>query len=392
MTAYKYLIVSVLFSAVSSFFPLKYSFPLLRYSATAIMGVLQDEPNDPNTPIPRFYPIGTPGQPWATKEDDEWKAQTKQQRSYQTQVVAKLKVLLMPDNHHPHLKLVQYGTMQCSSSVEYPLYVVQSKDWNDQKPSILVTGGVHGYETSGVQGAITFLETRASGYLNEVNLLVFPCVSPWAYEHIQRWQHELQDPNRSFLPEKATPESQALMDYLHNPKHFSSSATTSSEGDSSASISSIVSWTCHLDLHETTDTDETEFMPAKHAKAGLAYAGETIPDGFYLVGDDQNPQLDFQTAVIESVKTVTHIAPPDERGEIIEVPLARDGLILVPAKQLGLCCSVTGGTYVTTTEVYPDSPLVTDEICNQAQVAAITGAIDYVLKQNEEKKAAATTK
>jgi hypothetical protein len=40
---------------------------------------------------------------------------------------------------------------------------------------------------------------------------------------------------------------------------------------------------------------------------------------------------------------------------------------------------VTDASYCTTTEVYPDSPLVDDENCILAQVAAITAALDYVL-------------
>ncbi|MGU3841444.1 peptidase, partial [Vibrio diabolicus] len=32
-------------------------------------------------------------------------------------------------------------------------------------------------------------------------------------------------------------------------------------------------------------------------------------------------------------------------------------------------------------EVYPDSPTVTDEDCNDAQVAAVVGGLDYVLAQ-----------
>jgi hypothetical protein len=35
---------------------------------------------------------------------------------------------------------------------------------------------------------------------------------------------------------------------------------------------------------------------------------------------------------------------------------------------------------MTTTEVYPDSPSSDAENCNLAQVAAITGGLDYVLK------------
>ncbi len=100
-----------------------------------------------------------------------------------------------------------------------------------------------------------------------------------------------------------------------------------------------------------------------------------------MVVDSANLQLEFQQAIIESVRKVTHIAPHDGNGSIIDVPVVKDGIIVIPVKELGLCCSVTGGTYVSTTEVYPDSPKASDEICNEAQVAAITGALDYIISQ-----------
>ena len=37
----------------------------------------------------------------------------------------------------------------------------------------------------------------------------------------------------------------------------------------------------HVDLHETTDSDETEFMPAKASRDGEYIAPDVIPDGFY---------------------------------------------------------------------------------------------------------------
>ncbi len=46
---------------------------------------------------------------------------------------------------------------------------------------------------------------------------------------------------------------------------------------------------------------------------------------------------------------------------------------------LGLCGGVTNAPLTTTTEVYPDSPKATDELCNLGQVAAITSALDFLL-------------
>jgi hypothetical protein len=53
----------------------------------------------------------------------------------------------------------------------------------------------------------------------------------------------------------------------------------------------------HVDLHETTDSDETEFRPAKAARDGEYIAPDVIPDGFYTVG---NAVSFFQLAYIIS--------------------------------------------------------------------------------------------
>ena len=88
---------------------------------------------------------------------------------------------------------------------------VRSRDRDDDLPCMLVTGGVHGYETSGVHGALKFLETRAADYAGRANLMVVPCVSPWGYERIHRWNRDAIDPNRSFRAGSPAQESAALM-------------------------------------------------------------------------------------------------------------------------------------------------------------------------------------
>ena len=84
-------------------------------------------------------------------------------------------------------------------------------------------------------------------------------------------------------------------------------------------------------------------------------------------------------AVIEGVRAVTHIAPADPDGTIIGSPVVDDGVILYDYTALGLCGGVTNAPLTTTTEVYPDSPKATDELCNMGQVAAITSALDFLL-------------
>jgi len=134
----------------------------------------------------------------------------------------------------------------------------------------------------------------------------------------------------------------------------------------------------HIDLHETTDTDETEFRPALAARDGKPFEPGSIPDGFYLVDDTENPQPVFQRAIIAAVEQVTHIAPANDKGEIIGSPAVDRGVIRYPLKALGLCAGFTGAPLTTTTEVYPDSPRVTADQCNEAQVVAVLAAMAFV--------------
>lgn len=298
------------------------------------------------------YPIGTPGQPWGEAERKAWCEQRDVKRSYQEEVVTKIDAL------RERFDVEQYGALSYDEA-RFPLFCIKTRNWDATKPVVLVTGGVHGYETSGVHGALKFVDTQAEHYAEHFNIVVAPCVSPWGYEVINRWNPNAIDPNRSFYADSPAEESANLIKLV-------------------ATLGDVL---MHIDLHETTDSDETEFRPALAARDGLEYIEGMIPDGFYTVGDTENPQPEFQKAVIESVAKVTHIAPADDKGEIIGSPVVQFGVINYPMVELGLCGGVTNCTYGTTTEVYPDSPKVTDEECNDAQVAAVVGGLDYVLAQ-----------
>ncbi|MGR2704278.1 M14 family metallopeptidase [Vibrio campbellii] len=298
------------------------------------------------------YPIGTPGQPWGEAERKAWCEQRDVKRSYQDEVVKKIDAL------RERFDVEQYGALSYDEA-RFPLFCIKTRNWDAAKPVVLVTGGVHGYETSGVHGALKFVDKQAERYAEHFNIVVAPCVSPWGYEVINRWNPNAIDPNRSFYADSPAEESANLIKLV-------------------ATLGDVL---MHIDLHETTDSDETEFRPALAARDGLEYIEGMIPDGFYTVGDTENPQPEFQKAVIESVAKVTHIAPADDQGEIIGSPVVQFGVINYPMVKLGLCGGVANCTYGTTTEVYPDSPKVTDEECNDAQVAAVVGGLDYVLAQ-----------
>lgn len=297
------------------------------------------------------YPIGTPGQPWSAAEKSQWLAQQQRRRSYADDVLRRIDALAS------RFDVIDYGSIVYGAE-SYPLRALRSRGWRDDLPHVLVTGGVHGYETSGVHGALQFLERHAADYAGRVNLLVVPCISPWAYERIHRWNPEAVDPNRSFREPSASPEAAALMQLVAPWRER---------------------FVAHVDLHETTDTDESEFRPALAARDGKPFEAEGVPDGFYLVDDEDEPQDAFQQAIIAAVARVTHIAPADEKGEIIGSPVVTQGVIRYPLRKLGLCAGVTRARYRTTTEVYPDSPRATPQQCNDAQVAAVRAALEFVL-------------
>lgn len=296
------------------------------------------------------YPIGTPGVPWGAAEKAAWLARQVRQRSYADDVLSAVPAL------ERRFDKVDYGRLEIDPG-RYPLVAFRSRGWNEARPTVLVTGGVHGYETSGVHGALRFLQERAGDYAGRVNLLVAPCISPWGYETIQRWNPHAVDPNRSFA-NRAAQEAAALVDLV-------------------APIRDRV--LVHVDLHETTDSDEGEFRPALAARDGKPHKPGTIPDGFYLVDDSESPQTAFQNAIIAAVSRITHIAPADANGQLIGDKVVAPGVIQYPLRKLGLCAGVTGAKYRTTTEVYPDSPRTNPDECCRAQVAAVCAAIDHAL-------------
>ena len=316
------------------------------------------------------YPIGTLGLAWGSEERAAWLAQQKIQRSYLAEVISPLTTLLLDrDSPLPDAaELVEYGVLdyQAQGFAQYPLYAVRSRNWQVDRPTVLVTGGVHGYETSGVQGALQFIAQHFAQYSAQVNLLVLPCISPWGYETINRWNPNAIDPNRSFVAGSASAEAATALAFVH------------------AQAEKV---RVHIDLHETTDTDNSEFGPAKAARDGLAFEYHDIPDGFYLVGDTENPAPEFQQALIAAVSKVTHIAEADAAGCLIGEPLEQFGVINYAKKALGLCGGMSNATFVTTTEVYPDSPNASPIQCNQAQVVTVCAAIDFSLRNSNTVRA-----
>jgi len=305
-----------------------------------------------NDVLEEASPIGTLGRPWDEQDKQQWLHSRSKKRSYQQEVVGPIMELC------DQFDVVKYGELMYAPESNYQLFALLSKDWDTNKQAVLVTGGVHGYETSGVQGAILFAKEKAARYAQHFNVCILPCVSPWGYEHIERMNPHCQDPSREFFESQEAAQARTFV------------------------LAMGCSWLFHVDCHETTDSDALEFMPARAAHAGKEHEFEAIPDGFYCYDREDSPNPDFVRAVVDSVRTVTHIAPADEKGCIMDIQVPKDnpGVLTLDVHSMKVCCAMTPAKFVTTTEVYPDSPGVTAELCNLAQVAAVCGGLDYVIE------------
>jgi len=289
---------------------------------------------------------------WKSKEIQEWYKKQKIQRSYHDEVVSKL------DGCTDSFNIKTYASLDVEEK-NYVFYALESKNFDKKKACVLITGGVHGYETSGIKGALDFLLANSKNYLEYFNFIIVPCISPWAYESINRWNAKAIDPNRNFVPNSSSEEARFLYEYINSLKR---------------------EFLLHVDLHETTNSDNTIYRPALAKRDGIEVKDWEIPDGFYLVGDVNAPNHDFQEAIIKEVKKVTKIAPSDKYNRIIGETISQEGVINYEIKALGLCTGFTNAVFNTTTEVYPDSKNVSEEECINAQVVTICSALEYLIK------------
>ncbi|MBL8711821.1 MAG: M14 family metallocarboxypeptidase [Alphaproteobacteria bacterium] len=286
--------------------------------------------------------------PWGAAEKEAWFASQKIQRSYQTDVVDRL-TALPPEN----FALEQYGALSHDPQ-RYPLYVVKSKPWDDANPTILITGGVHGYEDSGITGALRFLEEEAAQYADKVNFVVYPCISPLGYEINHRWNRKAEDPNRHFFAGGTAEESRQLMASVESLKlHFRAA----------------------VDLHETNYRD-IGITAERRARDGQKFeAGDDyIPDGFYLVVPSQ-ADVALGHEVIEAVRKVTPIAI---EPEILGYKSDKGVIVIDDVNTLLQDFARQHADVGMTTEIYPDK--ATRKEAEDAQIATIKAVIAHSLK------------
>ncbi|PIP65297.1 hypothetical protein COU77_02715 [Candidatus Peregrinibacteria bacterium CG10_big_fil_rev_8_21_14_0_10_49_16] len=126
----------------------------------------------------------------------------------------------MRDVQDPLLKM-DHCHVQPLAEVSYPgissrpLFLVQyPRTFHPGKPTILLSGGVHGDEPAGVYTVIDWLRNRIQEQDTVCNAYVFPCVNPSGFELDTRFAANGVDLNRSFNKETEQQEVQAIEQWL----------------------------------------------------------------------------------------------------------------------------------------------------------------------------------
>lgn len=287
--------------------------------------------------------------PWGKEEREAWYQRQTIQRSYEHDVLDRLRAL--PTDK---FKVEQYGALSHDPQ-RYPLMRVTSQPWNDNNPTILVTGGVHGYEPSGITGALRFLEEEAAKYSDQVNFVVYPCVSPFGYEINHRWNRNAEDPNRNFYHGGKSEEAEQLMtsvEALH--LHFRAA----------------------VDLHETNIRD-VELTAERRDRDGqeIQPGDDFIPEGFYLVVPVKEDIAAIGYDVIEAVRKVTPICTD---AEILGYPSDKGVIALDDLDNLCQNFARKHADVAVTTEIYPDK--APQKEAEDAQIATVKTAVAFAKK------------
>ncbi len=296
---------------------------------------------------------------WSTSQIASWynKMQKQEGRDYYRDIVSRLKRL--PSNTH---LLERYGSVDPNRG-KYPLYCVTAGNVLNGNPNILITGGVHGYEPSGIEASVRFLEKEARKLSNQFNFVVFPCISPWSYEHNHRWNWKAEDPNRCFAPDNV-PDIDECRHFMNNmafrQTHFDVA----------------------IDLHETPDRD-IELRQERAGRFGtrLEEYWQHVPQGYYLMlTRDKNEQNVDETILFGQsiINEVQKISPIASEVEILE-NRNHSGMTLSPAVKGTMRSYLKSyATHIAITEVYPDHPRMNKEKAVQAQLASIHGALKFI--------------
>jgi hypothetical protein len=144
----------------------------------------------------------------------------------------------------------------------WPILCVRSARWSVGRPTVLISGGVHGDEPAGVHAALAFLATAQREFDEVVQFAVFPCVNPSGFDADTLETASGANLNRLFGLNSSQPEVRAIEDWLR---------------------AQAQRFRMTFDLHEVSPDYVGEgFVQKDNPRA--AYLYETVNDGSERVG------------------------------------------------------------------------------------------------------------
>jgi Succinylglutamate desuccinylase / Aspartoacylase family len=151
---------------------------------------------------------------------------------------------------------VRYG------AASWPILCVRSTRWEASRPTVLISGGVHGDEHAGVHAALAFLAEGQFEFDSVLQFVVLPCVNPSGFDADTLQTASGANLNRLFGINSAQPEIRAIEDWLRiQAQHF----------------------VMTFDFHEVRPDYVGEgFVPKDNPRA--AYLYETVSDDSERVG------------------------------------------------------------------------------------------------------------
>jgi len=96
----------------------------------------------------------------------------------------------------------------------WPIYCVLSRRLQPDRPTMLISGGVHGDEPAGVYAALAFLADGEREFRDDLQFVVFPCVNPSGFDAGTLETAAGANLNRLFGLGSSEPEIRAVEDWL----------------------------------------------------------------------------------------------------------------------------------------------------------------------------------
>jgi Succinylglutamate desuccinylase / Aspartoacylase family len=103
---------------------------------------------------------------------------------------------------------VDYG------GASWPILCIRSTRWDATRPTVLISGGLHGDEPAGVHAALAFLADGQREFDDALQFVVFPCVNPSGFDAGTLETQSGANLNRLFGIGSAQPEVRAIEEWL----------------------------------------------------------------------------------------------------------------------------------------------------------------------------------